>query len=117
MEESRFIDLGNATVELRLDPMLTPRVLRAFAGRTPHDAVVDALDVKLSPLWLNSCVRLLRWYRRSYSVRSGHRCIFDPSCSRYAELAIRKHGFLRGVLLTANRLRRCSPNRGGVDLP
>lgn len=50
----------------------------------------------------------------------GARCRFHPSCSEYARLALRKHGFLRGSALTARRLLRCAPwgpPPGGSDLP
>lgn len=43
-------------------------------------------------------------------------CRFFPSCSRYAEGSIRKHGLLRGSVLTALRLFKCQPFfRGGFD--
>ncbi len=39
----------------------------------------------------------------------GVRCRFTPSCSRYGEGAIRKHGAVMGVLRTAARIGRCGP--------
>ncbi len=43
-------------------------------------------------------------------------CRFDPSCSRYAADAVRKHGLLRGSARAAWRVLRCNPwSRGGVD--
>jgi putative membrane protein insertion efficiency factor len=41
------------------------------------------------------------------------RCRFQPSCSRYSEAAVRRHGLLAGLELTAKRLWRC---RGSVPL-
>ncbi|MBE8215670.1 MAG: membrane protein insertion efficiency factor YidD [Endozoicomonadaceae bacterium] len=44
-------------------------------------------------------------------------CRFYPSCSQYAISAIKKHGILKGLILTSCRLLRCNPfNLGGVDL-
>ena len=36
-------------------------------------------------------------------------CRFEPSCSRYAQEAIRTHGSLRGSLLALRRLSHCHP--------
>ncbi|HLG20711.1 MAG TPA: membrane protein insertion efficiency factor YidD [Bdellovibrionota bacterium] len=55
-------------------------------------------------------------YRIFLSPILGPRCRFHPSCSRYAEEAIRQHGFLRGLILSLGRLVRCHPwNDGGFD--
>lgn len=43
-------------------------------------------------------------------------CRFHPSCSHYAAEALRTHGLLRGVVLAAWRLLRCTPlSAGGLD--
>jgi uncharacterized protein len=55
-------------------------------------------------------------YRVTLGVMLGGRCRFHPSCSAYAEEAIRTHGAVRGVGLTAWRILRCSPlTTGGLD--
>ncbi len=49
----------------------------------------------------------------------GVRCRFQPTCSRYAEGAIRRHGALAGSGRAFWRLLRCGPwtERGTVDPP
>lgn len=43
-------------------------------------------------------------------------CRFEPSCSRYALEALRRHGPFRGTLLAVWRVLRCNPfNAGGYD--
>jgi len=55
-------------------------------------------------------------YRVTLSGWLGGQCRFFPTCSRYAEEAIRTHGAVRGSLLAARRVFRCNPfGRGGVD--
>lgn len=55
-------------------------------------------------------------YRAILSPLMGGLCRFMPSCSRYAEAAIRAHGPWRGAWLAARRLLRCRPFGGrGYD--
>jgi putative membrane protein insertion efficiency factor len=43
-------------------------------------------------------------------------CRFAPTCSHYARVALREHGFLAGVVLTLVRLAKCGPwHPGGED--
>jgi putative membrane protein insertion efficiency factor len=55
-------------------------------------------------------------YRVGLSGLLGGRCRFEPSCSAYAEEAIRRHGAGRGFLIALWRLLRCNPfGRPGLD--
>ncbi len=59
---------------------------------------------------------LIRLYRLALSGWLGGQCRFYPSCSHYAEDAIRIHGAIKGTALAAWRVARCGPfTRGGVD--
>lgn len=43
-------------------------------------------------------------------------CRFSPTCSHYAAEAVRTHGALQGIWLSARRLLRCTPlHPGGFD--
>ena len=58
----------------------------------------------------------IRLYRATLSGVLGGQCRFYPTCSHYAEDAIRTHGALRGSALAAWRVLRCNPfGRGGLD--
>jgi uncharacterized protein len=64
--------------------------------------------------WL--LIGLVRGYRASLSGWLGGQCRFYPSCSRYAEDAIRAHGAAKGTGLAVWRVLRCNPfGRGGVE--
>ena len=55
-------------------------------------------------------------YRVAVRPMVGPACRFAPSCSHYAEQAIRRHGPLAGTWLAARRVARCHPwNPGGYD--
>jgi uncharacterized protein len=59
---------------------------------------------------------LVRSYKLAISPWLPPACRFEPSCSRYAEDALRAHGARRGVVLAARRLLRCRPGcPGGYD--
>lgn len=61
-------------------------------------------------------IAFLRGYRFVLSPLLGPACRFEPSCSRYAEEAIDRHGVVRGSQLTLTRLARCHPLGGsGYD--
>ena len=61
-------------------------------------------------------VAAIHLYRATLSGLLGGQCRFYPSCSHYAEEAIRTHGALRGSGLALWRLLRCNPfGAGGVD--
>lgn len=40
---------------------------------------------------------------------AGVRCRFEPTCSRYGEAVVRRHGALRGGWMTLRRIARCGP--------
>lgn len=43
-------------------------------------------------------------------------CRYYPSCSQYAESAIKHHGISRGLLMAIKRVLRCHPwAQGGYD--
>jgi putative component of membrane protein insertase Oxa1/YidC/SpoIIIJ protein YidD len=117
MADIRTVEVGGISMEFRVDAALVPSAIRALAGLTPRDKEVDDLSVPSSPCWLGTAVRILRWYRAGIGVKLGQRCVFEPSCSRYAELALRRRGGIRGTWLTMLRLWRCRPGKGGIDLP
>ena len=55
-------------------------------------------------------------YRRLISPALPRRCKYEPTCSAYAEQAIREFGILRGLVLAGWRLLRCNPwSHGGLD--
>ncbi|MFC1769988.1 membrane protein insertion efficiency factor YidD [Nitrospirota bacterium] len=55
-------------------------------------------------------------YRYFLSPFLPSSCRFEPSCSHYAEEAIKKHGPLKGFWLALVRLLKCHPfHPGGYD--
>ena len=98
-----------------VDPVLHASVLRLLTGTTPLDDAIESRPLPTSRA-RRAAVQLIRAYRRSIARRLPNRCVFEPSCSRYALTAIQEHGALRGIALGALRLIRCHPwAKGGID--
>ena len=61
-------------------------------------------------------VGAIRLYKIVVSPLLPPACRFEPTCSRYAEDAIRRFGARRGLVLSVRRIWRCRPGvEGGYD--
>lgn len=70
--------------------------------------------VRTAAVWC--ALFLLRLYKAIVSPFLPPACRFEPTCSEYAEEAIRRHGLIRGAGLSIHRLARCRPGvAGGPD--
>jgi uncharacterized protein len=70
----------------------------------------------------SALVGAVRVYRAALSPllsNLGIHCRFEPTCSRYADAVIRRHGALGGTWLALKRIVRCGPwtPMGTVDPP
>lgn len=63
----------------------------------------------LSRLVVPPIVGCIRVYQYCLSPLVGPSCRHLPSCSEYAEDALRRHGLARGGWLALKRLGRCHP--------
>jgi putative membrane protein insertion efficiency factor len=107
--------VGGDTFDLEVNEIDSIIVQRHFLKRTKRDSRIQKLQIPSRPVWLNFTIQMIRIYQRHVSQRLGNRCVFDPSCSHYSELAFRKHGFYKGLSLTIKRLKKCKAENGGVD--
>lgn len=57
---------------------------------------------------------LIRVYRAGIAPFFATSCRFEPTCSRFAEEALKQHGFYKGSYLFLKRLLRCGPF-GSID--
>lgn len=77
-----------------------------------------AVRDRLARLPSDVLIGLVRLYQIFLSPIFGRWCRFQPTCSNYFILAVRKYGAVRGSLRGLWRICRCHPlNRGGYDPP
>jgi hypothetical protein len=65
-------------------------IQRHLTKHTARDFEIQNLPIPQKPVWLQITIRLIRMYQKRISPALGNRCVFDPSCSRYSEMAFRK---------------------------
>lgn len=71
---------------------------------------------KINAIFCNLLIGMLTVYRCCISPLLGPCCRFYPSCSTYAEQALRAHGIGYGTWLIIKRLLKCHPGHpGGYD--
>lgn len=58
----------------------------------------------------------IKVYKKFISPLKPQCCRFYPSCSTYAVESFKKHGVIKGLILSVWRVIRCNPyNLGGID--
>ena len=67
-------------------------------------------------------MKIINWFLKISKVIAANlglslgRCRYSPTCSLYAKQALQKHGLLKGVWLSGQRLLKCHPwSHGGYD--
>lgn len=62
-------------------------------------------------------ITLILIYQKVAPERIRSACLFEPSCSNYMLLAIKKYGLIKGVFKGIKRLLKCHQPNGGFDNP
>ncbi len=75
-----------------------------------YAAMYISVIAKRAVIWL------VHFYQKNAPVHVRMRCPFEPSCSEYMILAIKKYGVALGIIKGIGRLLRCRPP-GGIDYP
>lgn len=61
-------------------------------------------------------IGFIRAYQLMLSPYLPRSCRYDPTCSRYAIIAVNKYGTIKGLYLALRRILRCHPFGGsGYD--
>ena len=73
--------------------------------------------IYISVFLKRALIWLVHLYQHYAPDRVRLKCVFEPSCSEYMIMCIKKYGSIRGTLKGCIRLLRCHPPNGGKDYP
>jgi putative membrane protein insertion efficiency factor len=62
-------------------------------------------------------INLILLYQKYAPEKIRMSCLFEPTCSEYMILAIKKYGIIKGIYKGIKRLLRCHSPNGGIDYP
>lgn len=80
------------------------------------DLVADNEEARRAGLLARGGVAMIRFYQRSISPLTPPSCRYQPTCSQYTLIAIKRYGFVRGCWMGLRRILRCHPfHPGGYD--
>ncbi|WP_308602186.1 membrane protein insertion efficiency factor YidD [uncultured Fibrobacter sp.] len=62
-------------------------------------------------------IGIIHLYQRFSPEEKRRSCLFKPTCSEYAILALNKYGVIRGIPRILDRFRRCHGSKYHIDYP
>ncbi len=62
-------------------------------------------------------IAIIRFYQLAISPILPSACRYSPTCSSYGIEALKKHGAIKGCVLTIKRIMRCNPWGGHGEDP
>jgi putative membrane protein insertion efficiency factor len=84
--------------------------------KSAEHSTLSTEKLKLSVILAYPLIFCIYIYRYTFSPMIGNSCRFEPSCSHYAEDALKKYGALKGSMVAFKRVLRCHPwHEGGYD--
>ena len=90
-----------------------------YSGRFCRRITPSAIYMRLTLFFIRLYRQATAWFRLIQVPGLVYTpCRFYPSCSEYAELAVCKHGAIKGLGKAIGRIFRCNPfASGGADYP
>lgn len=65
----------------------------------------------------NFLIWIIHIYQKYSPEKKRRSCLFKPTCSEYAILALNKYGVIRGIPKILDRFKRCHGNKYRIDYP
>lgn len=120
IREIRIVDL----IKYLIIPSLTiAAIWVSFGLFVPREIkalfwILLAVSVLLTYLLAKyALIGLVLLYKAFAPLSMRDQCRFEPTCSTYMIMALKKYGALIGLIKGICRIARCHPPNGGVDYP
>ncbi len=97
--------LSAAALIFALPALPSPERMRAPDSKPAGEAAPLEPETSVTRLFFLGAVGV---FQRYISPTDGDRCGFSPSCSAFGRAAVHRQGPLLGVIITADRLMRCT---------
>lgn len=65
----------------------------------------------------NLVILFIKIYQHIAPISIRSKCRFEPSCSNYMLICLKKYGLINGLKKGIKRLKRCNVSDGGYDYP
>ena len=92
--------------------LFVPREIKALFW------ILIAVSVLLTYLLAKyALIGLVLLYKAFTPLSMRDQCRFEPTCSTYMIMALKKYGLIIGLIKGIHRLFRCKPPNGGIDYP
>jgi putative membrane protein insertion efficiency factor len=116
---------GFLVIWLFLGSTIQAQGLESHNMKAPKSSLVSTFPrpvaVKQSSTTRSALLGNVRFFQKWISPIDGPRCRFSPTCSQFGYEAVHEYGSLWGVVMTADRLMRCSywtePGSDYIRLP
>ena len=65
----------------------------------------------------NILILSIKIYQHIAPISIRSKCRFEPSCSNYMLICLKKYSLIKGIKKGIDRIKRCNINDGGYDYP
>ena len=119
----REVHLVELLAHLFIPPSLTAGLWITYA-LCLSDKGAPIMPIALVASILLSCffakyflIGLVLLYKATAPMCLRDQCRFEPTCSSYMIIALKKYGLVIGLIKGIGRIIRCRPPNGGIDYP
>ena len=117
VRQIREIKLSDIILYFVLPIILIPSIWIIYSIYWDHVVILISIIIITYILVRRLALGIILMYKAFAPLRVREMCRFEPTCSTYAMIAIKKYGLIIGIIMGLNRISRCHYPNGGKDYP